>query len=188
MFLQVQIFIIMISIFFLNIHLTYIQALVLNNASRRQSTAGEMVNLMSIDTQRLVDLVTYINMLWSSPLQILIAIYFLSVTMGISILAGVGVLVLLIPVNLLVTRQARRQQVNIDVVLRLVFPFGTKSWYNEQYSSVQFGKEPRRTVITSAFCQSPAASSYWGSTLSNNISQNVFLKCNICAHGAVPSS
>ncbi|KAL9964380.1 hypothetical protein ACROYT_G028012 [Oculina patagonica] len=91
--------------------LIYEKALVLNNASRRQSTAGKMVNLMSIDTQRLVDLVTYINMLWSSPLQILIAIYFLSVTMGISILAGVGVLVLLIPVNLLVTRQARRQQV-----------------------------------------------------------------------------
>lgn len=71
---------------------------------------------MSIDTQRLVDLVTYINMLWSSPLQILIAIYFLSVTMGISILAGVGVLVLLIPLNLLVTRQARKQQVVTDLV------------------------------------------------------------------------
>ncbi|KAJ7390655.1 Multidrug resistance-associated protein 1 [Desmophyllum pertusum] len=92
--------------------LIYEKALVLNSASRRQSTAGEMVNLMSIDTQRMVDLVTYINMLWSAPLQILIAIYFLSVTMGMSILAGVGVLVLLIPVNLIVTRQARRQQVN----------------------------------------------------------------------------
>ena len=91
----------------------FVQALVLNNASRRQSTAGEMINLMSIDTQRIVDLARYINMLWSSPLQIVIAIYFLSVTMGISILAGVGVLVLLIPVNLLVARQARRQQVNI---------------------------------------------------------------------------
>ena len=77
---------------------------------------------MSIDTQRLVDLVTYINMLWSSPLQILIAIYFLSVTIGISILAGVGVLVLLIPLNLLVTRQARKQQVVTDldpVILRV---------------------------------------------------------------------
>ena len=43
----------------------------------------------------------------------MIAIYFLSVTMGISILAGVGILVLLIPINLLVTRQARKQQVDI---------------------------------------------------------------------------
>ena len=89
------------------------QALVLNNASRKQSTAGEMVNLMSIDTQRIVDLVTYFHVLWTAPIQILIAIYFLSVTMGISILAGVGILVLLIPINLLITRQARKQQVDI---------------------------------------------------------------------------
>ena len=81
-----------------------------------------MVNLMSIDTQHIVDLVTYINMLWSSPLQIVIAIYFLSVTMGISILAGVGVLVLLIPVNLLVARQARRQQVDIDLAFICTYP------------------------------------------------------------------
>ena len=68
---------------------------------------------MSVDTQRIMDLVTYVHMLWSSPLQILVAIYFLSVSMGISILAGVGVLLLLIPVNLLVTRLARIQQVKL---------------------------------------------------------------------------
>ncbi|CAH3027480.1 unnamed protein product [Porites evermanni] len=92
--------------------LIYEKALLLNNASRRQSSAGEMVNLMSVDTQRIMDLATYVNMLWSSPLQILVAIYLLSVSMGISILAGVGVLVLMIPLNLIVTRQSRVQQVN----------------------------------------------------------------------------
>ena len=70
-----------------------------------------MVNLMSVDTQRIMDLATYVNMLWSSPLQIIVAIYLLSVSMGMSILAGVGVLVLMIPVNLIVTRQSRVQQV-----------------------------------------------------------------------------
>ena len=67
---------------------------------------------MSVDTQRIMDLATYVNMLWSSPLQIIVAIYLLSVSMGMSILAGVGVLaVLMIPVNLIVTRQSRVQQV-----------------------------------------------------------------------------
>ena len=70
-----------------------------------------MVNLMSIDAARVSDLVTYVDMLWSAPFQILIAIYFLSVAMGISVLAGIGILILLIPVNLLVTRLTRRQQV-----------------------------------------------------------------------------
>ena len=87
------------------------QALALNNSSRKESTAGEMVNLMSVDAQRLMDLTTYINVLWASPLQIILALYFLYNSMGVSILAGVGIMVLLIPINLCVTRLARKLQV-----------------------------------------------------------------------------
>ena len=88
------------------------KALALNSSARTESTAGEMVNLMSVDAQRLMDLTTYANVLWSSPLTILIALYFLYDAMGPSILAGVGVLVLLIPFNLVVSRIARKLQVN----------------------------------------------------------------------------
>ena len=70
-----------------------------------------MVNLMSVDAQRLMDLTTYANVLWSSPLTILIALYFLYDAMGPSVLAGVGVLVLLIPFNIVVSRIARKLQV-----------------------------------------------------------------------------
>ena len=35
-----------------------VQALLLNNSARKESTAGEMVNLMSVDAQRLMDLMT----------------------------------------------------------------------------------------------------------------------------------
>lgn len=38
---------------------------------------GEMVNLMSVDAQRFMDLITYINMIWSAPLQVVLALYFL---------------------------------------------------------------------------------------------------------------
>jgi len=88
-----------------------VQALLLNNSARKESTAGEMVNLMSVDAQRLMDLMTYVNTVWSAPLQIIISLYFLYNTMGVSILAGVGVMILLIPVNLLVSRFARSIQV-----------------------------------------------------------------------------
>lgn len=87
------------------------QALLLNNSARKESTAGEMVNLMSVDAQRLMDLMTYVNTVWSAPLQIIVSLYFLYNTMGVSILAGVGVMILLIPVNLLVSRFARSIQV-----------------------------------------------------------------------------
>lgn len=38
---------------------------------------GEMVNLMSVDAQRIMDVAPFLNMLWSGPLQIMLAIYFL---------------------------------------------------------------------------------------------------------------
>ena len=79
---------------------------------------------MSVDAQRLMDLTTYANVLWSSPLTILIALYFLYDAMGPSVLAGVGVLVLLIPFNIIVSRIARKLQVkyvhlNIKVIVDL---------------------------------------------------------------------
>ena len=37
---------------------------------------------MSVDAQRFMDLTTYLNMLWSAPLQIGLAIYFLYGILG----------------------------------------------------------------------------------------------------------
>ena len=70
------------------------------------------MNLMSVDAQRVMDLLTYVNVLWSGPLQIIISLYFLYNTMGVSILAGLGVMLLLIPSNILISRVARKLQVS----------------------------------------------------------------------------
>ena len=51
---------------------------------------GETTNLMSIDTQKFMDLSQYLNMLWASPLQIALAMYFLWNLLGPSSLAGIG--------------------------------------------------------------------------------------------------
>ncbi len=53
------------------------KSLRISSAGRKDTTSGEIVNLMSVDAQRICDLVPYINMLWSSPLQITVAIYML---------------------------------------------------------------------------------------------------------------
>ena len=50
---------------------------------------GETTNLMSIDTQKFMDLVLYLNMIWSSPLQIILCLYFLWGILGPSSLAGI---------------------------------------------------------------------------------------------------
>lgn len=58
------------------------QAIKISNSARKESTVGEIVNLMSVDAQRFMDLTTYLNMLWSAPLQIGLAIYFLYNILG----------------------------------------------------------------------------------------------------------
>lgn len=89
----------------------YRKSLVITNAAKRSSTVGEVVNLMSVDAQRFQDLTTFLNMLWSAPLQIILALYFLWQTLGPSVLAGVAVMVLLIPINAFIAMKTRAFQV-----------------------------------------------------------------------------
>uniref|UniRef100_A0A673CJC1 ATP-binding cassette, sub-family C (CFTR/MRP), member 3 n=1 Tax=Sphaeramia orbicularis TaxID=375764 RepID=A0A673CJC1_9TELE len=89
----------------------YRKALVITNAAKRASTVGEVVNLMSVDAQRFMDLTTFLNMLWSAPLQIMLALYFLWQNLGPSVLAGVAVMILLIPFNAVIAMKTRAYQV-----------------------------------------------------------------------------
>ncbi|XP_077406385.1 ATP-binding cassette sub-family C member 3 isoform X1 [Vanacampus margaritifer] len=89
----------------------YRKSLVITNAAKRSSTVGEVVNLMSVDAQRFMDLTTFLNMLWSAPLQIMLALYFLWQNLGPSVLAGVAVMILLIPFNAVIAMKSRAYQV-----------------------------------------------------------------------------
>ncbi|KAF9941830.1 hypothetical protein BGZ67_003920 [Mortierella alpina] len=77
----------------------YQKSLKLSNSARQTFTAGEIVNHMSIDAQRVQDLVTYLHVVWSGLFQIGIALYLLYNTMGWAIFAGVTVMILTIPLN-----------------------------------------------------------------------------------------
>ncbi|XP_030629091.1 canalicular multispecific organic anion transporter 2 [Chanos chanos] len=89
----------------------YRKSLVITNAAKRSSTVGEVVNLMSVDAQRFMDLTTFLNMLWSAPLQIVLALFFLWQNLGPSVLAGVAVMILLIPFNAVIAMKTRAYQV-----------------------------------------------------------------------------
>uniref|UniRef100_A0A8B9RF21 ATP-binding cassette, sub-family C (CFTR/MRP), member 3 n=1 Tax=Astyanax mexicanus TaxID=7994 RepID=A0A8B9RF21_ASTMX len=89
----------------------YRKSLVITNEAKRSSTVGEVVNLMSVDAQRFMDLTTFLNMLWSAPLQIILALFFLWQTLGPSVLAGVAVMILLIPFNAVIAMKTRAYQV-----------------------------------------------------------------------------
>lgn len=88
-----------------------LQALRLSSRARRDRTIGEIVNLMSVDAERLKDVMSYFHSIWSAPLQIVLAIIFLWFTMGPSIFVGVMVLLILIPLNTGLAALKRRYQV-----------------------------------------------------------------------------
>uniref|UniRef100_A0A8C1VIW3 ATP-binding cassette, sub-family C (CFTR/MRP), member 2 n=1 Tax=Cyprinus carpio TaxID=7962 RepID=A0A8C1VIW3_CYPCA len=89
----------------------YKKALVVSNDSRKESTAGEIVNLMSADAQRFNDVTNFIHLLWSCPLQIILAIAFLWIELGPSVLAGLLTMVLLVPINGWLATKSRGFQV-----------------------------------------------------------------------------
>uniref|UniRef100_A0A673B896 ATP-binding cassette, sub-family C (CFTR/MRP), member 2 n=1 Tax=Sphaeramia orbicularis TaxID=375764 RepID=A0A673B896_9TELE len=77
----------------------YKKALVVSNDTRKEATVGETVNLMSADAQRFNDVTNFIHLLWSCPLQIILSIVFLWLELGPSVLAGLVVMVLMVPIN-----------------------------------------------------------------------------------------
>ncbi|XP_004434776.1 PREDICTED: canalicular multispecific organic anion transporter 2 [Ceratotherium simum simum] len=89
----------------------YRKALIITNSVKRESTVGEIVNLMSVDAQRLMEVAPFLNLLWSAPVQIILAIYFLWQNLGPSVLAGVALMVLLIPLNGALAMKIRTFQV-----------------------------------------------------------------------------
>ncbi|CAK9079757.1 ABC transporter C family member 8 (ABC transporter ABCC.8), partial [Durusdinium trenchii] len=81
-----------------------------DESGEEQRTTGEIVNLMSVDSQRLQDAMTYMHTLWSGPYQITITLIFLYFVVGWSMVAGVMVMLLQIPAVTVVARSIRLAQ------------------------------------------------------------------------------
>ncbi len=87
----------------------------MSSKARQNRTVGEIVNLMSIDTQRLLDLVTYLYAIYTTLLKIIVALLLLYRVLGPSVFAGFGAMVFLIPLNLVTTQRGKRYQVGKNV-------------------------------------------------------------------------
>ena len=74
---------------------------------------GELVNLMSVDTLQIQQSLIFMNALWTGPLQVAGAMMLLYKIMGFSTFAGVAVMTLTIPINLLVFARIATLQVKV---------------------------------------------------------------------------
>uniref|UniRef100_A0A665TXJ3 ABC-type glutathione-S-conjugate transporter n=1 Tax=Echeneis naucrates TaxID=173247 RepID=A0A665TXJ3_ECHNA len=95
--------------------LVYRKSLVINSASRRTCTVGEIVNLVSADTQKLMDFVVYFNAVWLAPIEIALCLFFLWQHLGPSALAGIATVILIFPLNGFIAKKRSKLQVKIQM-------------------------------------------------------------------------
>uniref|UniRef100_A0A8D0CYJ5 ABC-type glutathione-S-conjugate transporter n=1 Tax=Sander lucioperca TaxID=283035 RepID=A0A8D0CYJ5_SANLU len=93
--------------------LVYRKCLLISSAARRQCTLGEIINLVSADTQKLMDFVVYFNSLWVAPIEIALCFYFLWQLLGPSALAGLTAVVLIFPLNGFIAKLRSKLQVQM---------------------------------------------------------------------------
>ena len=102
----------------------YNKSLKLSNEGRASKSTGDIVNYMAVDTQRLQDLTQYGQQLWSAPYQIILCMASLYQLVGLSMLAGVGAMIIMIPINGLIARLMKtlqkEQMKNKDARTRLI--------------------------------------------------------------------
>ncbi|KAI1286619.1 ATP-binding cassette sub-family C member 3 [Halotydeus destructor] len=91
------------------------KALRMSPTAKTDFTIGQIVNLMSVDSQSIVSYVTLANQWWVAPLQISIAMYLLWQQLGVATIAGILVMLLLIPVNGYAAAKMRTTQAKVMI-------------------------------------------------------------------------
>ncbi|XP_066908740.1 multidrug resistance-associated protein 1 isoform X2 [Halyomorpha halys] len=88
----------------------YRKSLQLSNAARKETTLGKIVNLMAVDSQSIMGSLTYINYLFLGPIQIGVALYFLWEQLGACALAGLAVMIIMIPLKSFIVNKTKHLQ------------------------------------------------------------------------------
>uniref|UniRef100_A0AAQ5ZVN4 Cystic fibrosis transmembrane conductance regulator n=1 Tax=Amphiprion ocellaris TaxID=80972 RepID=A0AAQ5ZVN4_AMPOC len=85
-------------------HMIYKKALCLSSSAMGKTTTGQIVNLLSNDVNRFDDVTIFLHFLWVGPLQAAVVVGLLWLEIGPSCLAGMVVLMFLMPTQTMVGR------------------------------------------------------------------------------------
>ncbi|XP_065209502.1 multidrug resistance-associated protein 1-like isoform X2 [Planococcus citri] len=133
------------------ISVIYKKALHISNVARRDFTTGEIVNLMSVDANRFVELPSYSYLFISTPLQTVLALYFLWQILGPSVLASLVVVIISILINsyigsqkkLLQSEQMKKKDSRIKLMnqilngIKMLKLYAWEPSFEEQVSSIR---------------------------------------------------
>ncbi|KAJ9417452.1 P-loop containing nucleoside triphosphate hydrolase protein [Fusarium oxysporum] len=102
----------------------YRKSLRLSSEGRASKSTGDIVNYMAVDGQRLQDLTQFAQQIWSAPFQIIICMVSLYNLLGWSMMAGVAVMIIMMPIQGFVARimknMQKEQMKNKDARSRLI--------------------------------------------------------------------
>ncbi|TVU47482.1 hypothetical protein EJB05_07085 [Eragrostis curvula] len=79
--------------------IVYQKSLALSSQSRQSRTSGEMINIISVDADRVGNFAWYMHDLWLVPLQVGMAMFILYSTLGLASLATLGAIVVIMLAN-----------------------------------------------------------------------------------------
>ncbi|KAM7110966.1 ATP-binding cassette sub-family C member 4 isoform 4-T7 [Molossus nigricans] len=80
-------------------HMIYRKALRLSNVAMGKTTTGQIVNLLSNDVNKFDQVTVFLHFLWAGPMQAIAVTALLWMEIGISCLAGMVVLIILLPLQ-----------------------------------------------------------------------------------------
>lgn len=86
----------------------YKKSLKISNSSKTTSTVGEIVNLMSVDAQRMSEMMVDLPEVFTAPIQIGIAVYMLYRVLGVSALIGLSIILVFGPINAVLARKIEK--------------------------------------------------------------------------------
>ncbi|KAI8918708.1 hypothetical protein BC831DRAFT_482842 [Entophlyctis helioformis] len=139
-----------------------------------EASLGKVVTLMSVDTRRLRDILSYLSWIFITPVQIVACVLALFSLLGWSALAGVAVMVIVIPLVSLVSklqykmsdRYLSKMDKRVTVVnemlqgIRIVKFFG---WEQEFSNKVNKAREGELSSLIGVFCGKALGSFVWDS-------------------------
>lgn len=131
------------------------KSLRLSNQARGERATGDIVNLMSVDANRLPDFVMYAHILWSAVFQITIAFISLYNLLGWSAFVGVAIMIVSVPLNTMLATylrtlsakqmkvKDRRTQIMNEIILNIksIKLFAWEQAFTERLLAVRNGEE-----------------------------------------------
>uniref|UniRef100_A0A5G2R7R0 Uncharacterized protein n=1 Tax=Sus scrofa TaxID=9823 RepID=A0A5G2R7R0_PIG len=137
-------------------HMIYRKALRLSNSATRETSTGQIVNLLSNDVNRFDQVTMFLHFLWVGPLQAVVVTALLWMEVGISCLAGMAVLILLLLLqscigklfSLLWSKTAAYTDVRIRTMSEVITGIRTVKMYTWEKSIMDLIARLRRKEVS----------------------------------------